>query len=287
MLRAASRVSTSPQLPASDRSSLLLTTNDKPQSSEKPAYVYGKYPHVLSGVIACGYCRNMGLSFPESVMGQYRITEDARRKAKGSPASVPALKCMGGYRRKGDARRHPIFALGEHRIAAQWEEYVARIVALPIEAKHLATWRSATGGATEIAQADQMEAAIRERRALILVRLGYDSDEAVLRQVRAALRDLDADDQKLQAAKKQAQERPAPVDDDTLRNILRRYVSVYERADPRTKNGLNRALVAALGSMPTVKRFGPLGKGPGITKGADLIFAWPEVDAILEAKNDG
>jgi hypothetical protein len=269
-------VSTSHKIHGADEAFLPLTTEEPPSSG------YTKHPHVLGGVIACGYCRDMGLSFVDSVMSQYTITADGKRRSAGA-ARIPAIKCWGGYRKAGDKKRHPIFTLAEHRIASQWDEYIARIVKLPIDAKHLATWRSASSGATEIAQADQMEAAIRERRALIVSKLRRNADEAVLRQIRAALRDLDADDRKLQAMKKDAALRPALVDETTLRNILRRYDSVYESADAKTKNGLNRALVAALGSMPSVKRLGELGKHPGITKGADVIFRWPEVETILEA----
>lgn len=249
-----------------------------PTKEAKAAYVYGKYPHVLTGVIACGYCRDLGLSHNEAAMRQYRMQREGKRKDHDM---IPALKCDGGYR-DGDARRHPIFAIGEHRVAPYWDDYVTRLVRLPIDARHLAMWRAQTGGASEIAQLDQMEAAIRERRTLILIRLGNEWDEAVARQVRAGLRDLDADDQKLQAMKKQAHCRPAPVDETTLRNIVRRYGSIYESADPKTKNNLNRSLVGALGSMPSLKRLGELGR-PDVTRGAEPIFMWPEIDAILDA----
>lgn len=273
MLISEASVSTNGEVPPADAAFLLLTTNN-----DKPT----KYPHVLGGVIACGYCRDLGLSFADSAMKQAVKQRNDKRKGAGERDYIPAIKCWGGYR-SPQGQRHPLFLLGENRVARQWEEYVSRIVRLPIDGKHLALWFAATSGGAEIAQVDQMEAAVIEQRRRIIWRLGNERDEAVTRQVRAALRDLDVEDQKLQALKQKAASRPAVADETTLRSILKRYASVYADASPKDKNGLNRLLVGALGSMPSVKRLGELGKPPGITKGADVIFRWPEVDAILEA----
>jgi len=272
-------VSIGGQVPGAGRSFLSLTST---KSDEKAS----KYPHILGGVIACGYCRDLGLSFADSTMRQAVKQRDGKRKGAGEKNYFSAVTCWGGYRaghRNPEGQRHPIFALGEHRIMPQWNEYVARIIKLPIDGKKLALWFAATSGNAEIAQVDQMEAEIREQRRRILWRLGNERDEAVERQVRAALRDLDDDDQKLQALKQKAASRPALADETTLRNILKRYASVYADATPKDQNGLNRLLVGALGSMPSVKRLGELGKHPGMTKGADIIFRWHEVDVILEA----
>ena len=243
----------------------------------------GKNTHLFAGVIACGYCLDDGRSFQDAAMaGAVTEINGTQRRKAGDSAHVPAVRCARAYKLQG-AMYHPIFLAREDCLEPMWDSHVARLAQLPDDPAHLERWRQQEEAKraqmhAEIAHADQLDAAIKTQRERIFSML-TDNDEAVARQARAALRDLDEQDKKLEAMRARIAQNLEHLDPNTsvrkldnaqLAAILHRYCALYANAQESEKNALNRLLVRAVGSMPRISR----------DESRAIVFSWPEVEAM-------
>ena len=248
-----------------------------------------KHQHILTGAVACGYCVELGFAPEESIMfGGI----NAGYAGKGPRVYVTMLKCERGYDQ--GASRHPLFSTAEHRVLPSWDAYVEKISHLLEDRAAMGRWiaRDRVGNDEKraalerrLAQLDQRGAAVKQRRDRAFDMLG-DKGDAVDRQARQALREIDGDEMEIHATREailsemRRTESPAR-DEKALRDMLRGYRKTYAKVSSLRKNELNRLLCRATGSFPLLKRVGPLGKHPGKGPGAEAVFWWPEMDEIL------
>ncbi len=187
-------------------------------------------------------------------------------------------------RRNRAERGHCVFVYAE-RVAPLWARYTEEISA-PGAVERWTT--AATVARPErrklehrLAAIDQKAAALKERRDAALD-LMLDKNPGVVRQVRTALAELDRDESALWASREAVLGELASLDAPThdvvaLAALLPRYGEMYETMAPRDRNILNRALCAALGSHPVLRRLTLGGRGSG--KKATYGLDWPGVSA--------
>ncbi len=232
----------------------------------------------FTGVFLCGVCADENR--PKALM-----TGTHRKDPKMHGYLYPTLVCNSPHDERVRKVRHN-FSVAQSKIEAAWWRYVDDITADPALLRRWAEQHSENGAERErqltqrLARIDQEAAALKSRRDRAFDLLG-DANGAIQRQARKALEDVERDEMQLaiqrQAVVAELAAAPpsAKRDPELIHAELRRYREVYEGEDPRSRNELNRAMCALIGSHPKVYRFG----GPS----EPAIVEWPELDTLRRA----
>ena len=230
----------------------------------------------FTGVFLCGHCADDG--HRSLMVGTWR--KDGR--ARGY--RYPVLVCGSTAEDRMTERRHH-FSVAQNRFEQRWWRYVDILTASPAL---LERWASAgaqdgqdrvRGLTARLAGIDQKAAALKARRDRALDLLS-DRSAAVVRQAKKALEDVERDEMELALARQTVLGELAAApsrerDPQAMKALLARYAEVYQAAPIRTRNELNRALCAEIGSHPKLYRFGRFD---------DPLIDWPELDALRKVK---
>ncbi len=231
------------------------------------------YENEFTGVFLCGLCADEGR--PNALM-----TGTHRQDPKGKGYRYPVVFCQERWK---DCARTVHFTVAQSKIETAWWRYVDDITADPALLQRWAHQHSESGAERErqltqrLARIDQQAASLKNRRDRAFDLL-TDASAAIQRQARKALEDVERDEMELAiqrqavVAELAAEPRRVTRDPDLMRAELRRYREVYEGEDARSRNELNRAICALIGSHPKVYRFG------GANDAA--VVEWPELDTL-------
>lgn len=225
----------------------------------------------FTGVILCGPCYEDGRLC--------LMTGRLQRKRGIAYASVACNTA-----RTATNRPH-FFSVHQSRFEAQWWRYVDDLAASSTLLERWASAVSLDGQNRErtltarLASIDQQATALKARRDRALDLLA-DKSAAVARQACKALEDVERDEMELAIARQTVlgELAAAPArdrDSHAMRALLEQYGQVYHNAPIRTRNELNRALCAAIGSHPRLHRSGRF---------EDPLLEWPELDALRKLK---
>lgn len=220
-----------------------------------------KHDHEFAGVFRCGECGRL-------MSGHQHNGDDA-------------ITCKGG-----PGAEH-WFYTAAFKITPLWRRYIeafeAPEVVATIAAEGTRPRPERRKLERRLAKIDQESAALKARRDRALDLL-MDSDPGVVRQVRGALADLDRDETALWAAREailgELAAVPAPkTDAAAVTALLEKFGALYETATTKQRNAMNRALCAALGSHPILRREGEGGRGSRWR--VTYALKWPGVDELL------
>lgn len=224
-----------------------------------------------TGIFVCGLCVDGGYAPERSVM--HSAVQKGRER----------VICE--HRQNVDNRGHAFYC-DVRWIEPAWTAYVERLAQAGAA---LETWAAGEAPATpnrralerQLARIDQRTAALADRRDRALDLLG-DADEAIRRQVRAALATVDADQAALEAERNvvtgELEAIAAPRRDlATVLVAVERFQKTFGRVTARQRNAASRALVEAVGSRPEIRR---IGKG-GRASSYEVVLTWPAVDAVI------
>jgi DNA invertase Pin-like site-specific DNA recombinase len=230
------------------------------------------HAHELTGVFACGICVDQGVPEADALMHGGRQNRRETLVCDRSP---------------GRGRGHRFF-VDKRYVYGAWRAYVAALVH---DDGAVERWAREAAPAAErrtlergLAKIDQSVAALRERRDRALDLLG-DPSPAVSRQVRQLLEQIDADEGALHAAREATLGELAVLDRPkrdpaVLRVLLQQFSDVYDRVPTRDRNALARALVAAIGSHPIVRRLGTTRADFGVS------VSWPAVEGLRPGEKE-
>lgn len=231
--------------------------------------------HEFTGVFACGACVDAGYPVEKSLMSGV----DRR--------GFPNIQCRhrdnrGGYQRQAEGVRHS-FMVAESKVAAEWERMIYALAS----PAGLAAWTERGAGNSaererkllrRLAEIDQRKAALKRRRDQAFDLL-EDSEPAVKAQARKLLTEIEGDEIELSLQREQVQvelsrEPATGRDAKRLAEALAEFGARYKQEPVRSRNALNRALCAAIGSHPRVYRIGPANRW------SEISVVWPEIDAL-------
>jgi hypothetical protein len=194
---------------------------------------------------------------------------------------------MHGHQSKGkdrvacDHRGHNFYVHAD-RIRGPW---LSMLRGIP--RSQIAAWADLQeGGADErslnrrLAALDEEEARIKKRRNAAF-ELVTDENAGIARQARLILSDVDADEVGLHAQRQavlsqMATSGKAKYTVEQVESALEQFEGIYMGAGIESRNAMNRALCAMIGSHPVLKRTGSGGRW------AKVEVEWPEFTRIAE-----
>lgn len=235
-----------------------------------------RWQHEFAGVFRCGVCADAGYDGRMSASFSHART----KKQYGKPELICDKKRSGNT-----AHPERYFCVGVERVEGAWRSYMEFVSSEGLIDAWAAKERD-SGASTRralerrLAQIDQEAGALKRRRDAAFDLLA-DRNAAVTAQARKMLSELERDEQALAATRavvlgdlagsKPIDERDPAV----LREALSAYRDLYDAAPIATRNRLNRALCAALGSHPRIYR-----DGKPKSRWSVIRVEWPELDAL-------
>lgn len=253
-----------------------------------------KHPHEFTGVFACGLCVDGGTPPAQALMSGIGRSPGPETKGKRRFDPYPNIQCA----RRNNKKRQPgesnpellrhAFRVAEGKVAQAWRTYIYALAAPDALARWVAGGEANAQDRerrllARLAEIDRKAAALKKRRDAAFDLLA-DRDAGIAKQARKMLTEVESDEMTLAVQRQTvlgelAHEPIHARDPQRLGDALANFATRYEKASAQTRNRLNRALCAAIGSHPRVYREDP-------TKGrwSKIVVVWPEVDALLKGR---
>lgn len=227
--------------------------------------------HEFAGVFLCGKCADAGFIRRMAAV-QWATT------AKARPRSF--LICAGERSKKNESA-HPTtsFSVQSFRIEPLWKTLIGQLLSDDIWvekwSRHSSDKSPRRKLERRLAQLDEEAAKLKARRDAAFDLL-TSKKRALQSQAHKLLQETEADEAALAAQRatilgELATAKPVQRNPAELRQALQAFAKGYKRANVATRNRLNRALCAAIGSYPRIYRDGM----PRHRK-APVRVSWPE-----------
>lgn len=192
----------------------------------------------------------------------------------------PTLRCN-SFLKKKDGHN---LSFSVTKVAPEWERYIQ---ALSTSDAMIQSWAKHHDSGNDkeqdlqrrLSRVEQQEAALKRRRDNAFDLLGPSAPASVRKQAEKMLSEVERDELALESQRRallaEIGSVPAKAhrNPEALRTLLQQYAKLYDRAEIRTKNELNRALVHAIGTRPILRRDG---HGKGALK-LTVVIDWPAV----------